>query len=70
MPVSKVRQNYNAESEAGVNKQINLNLYAFYAYRSLVSRHTFGVIGLKTVYSEPQMGSQYSYCKNRASQCA
>lgn len=40
MSVSQVRQNYHEESEAGVNKQINLELYAFYTYRSLVSRET------------------------------
>jgi ferritin heavy chain len=28
--VSVVRQNYSAEAEAGVNKQINIELYASY----------------------------------------
>ena len=32
---NQVRQNYHEESEAGVNKQINLELYAFYTYTSL-----------------------------------
>ena len=36
MAESQVRQNYHPESEAGVNKQINLELYAFYTYLSLV----------------------------------
>ena len=31
------RQNYHAECEAGVNKQINLELYASYVYQSMVS---------------------------------
>jgi len=29
------RQNYHAESEAGINKQINLELYASYVYQSM-----------------------------------
>lgn len=29
------RQNYHSESEAGVNKQINLELYASYVYQSM-----------------------------------
>lgn len=33
--VSQPRQNYQAESEAGVNKQINLELYACYVYESM-----------------------------------
>lgn len=31
-----MRQNYAKESEEGVNKQINLELYAFYTYTSMV----------------------------------
>lgn len=31
-----VRQNYSAESEAGVNKQINMELSAMYTYLSMV----------------------------------
>jgi ferritin heavy chain len=33
--VSVVRQNYHAESEAAVNRQINLELYASYTYFSM-----------------------------------
>ncbi|CAG2169755.1 unnamed protein product [Oppiella nova] len=33
--VSQVRQNYLQESEAGVNKQINLELYASYVYQQM-----------------------------------
>ena len=33
-----VRQNYHSESEAGINKQINLELYASYVYLSMVSK--------------------------------
>jgi len=32
---SVVRQNYHSDCEAGVNKQINLELYASYAYQSM-----------------------------------
>jgi len=35
MAQSKIRQNYHEESEAGVNKQINLELYASYVYQQL-----------------------------------
>ncbi|CAM6031358.1 unnamed protein product [Sphagnum compactum] len=33
--VSQVRQNYHQECEAGVNKQINLELYASYVYQQM-----------------------------------
>nr|AXL95451.1 ferritin [Conus ermineus] len=33
--VSQCRQNYHAESEAGVNRQINMELYACYCYQSM-----------------------------------
>eukprot|EP00118_Oscarella_pearsei_P024404 m.305979 g.305979 ORF g.305979 m.305979 type:complete len:174 (+) comp40873_c0_seq1:105-626(+) len=32
---SQIRQNFHEESEAGINKQINMELYAFYTYRSM-----------------------------------
>jgi ferritin heavy chain len=32
---SQVRQNYSTEAEAGVNKQINMELYASYVYISM-----------------------------------
>jgi len=35
MSVTRPRQNYHEESEAGVNKQINLELYASYVYQSM-----------------------------------
>ena len=34
--VSQVRQNYAKDSEEGVNKQINMELYAMYTYLSMV----------------------------------
>lgn len=37
MAATQPRQNYHAEGEAGVNKQINLELYASYVYHSMVS---------------------------------
>ena len=36
MAENKVRQNYHKESEEAVNQQINLELYAFYTYTSMV----------------------------------
>ncbi|XP_022088323.1 soma ferritin-like [Acanthaster planci] len=33
--MATIRQNYHEESEAGVNKQINLELYASYVYLSM-----------------------------------
>ena len=36
MADSQVRQNYHPECEAGVSKQVNLELYAFYTYLSMV----------------------------------
>lgn len=38
---SNVRQNYHKESEDGVNKQINLELYAMYTYLSMVRPFIF-----------------------------
>lgn len=37
MAQTQPRQNFTAESEAGINKQINLELYASYVYQSMVS---------------------------------
>lgn len=34
---SQIRQNYHDESEGGVNKQINMELYASYVYAAMVS---------------------------------
>merc|ERR1712058_76329 len=33
--VSQCRQNYHEESEAGINRQINMELYASYTYQSM-----------------------------------
>lgn len=33
--VSQCRQNYHSESEAGVNRQINMEMYASYCYQSM-----------------------------------
>ena len=50
MAESQVRQNYHPECEAGVNKQINLELYAFYTYLSLVS-----YVHIKTHYFSSEL---------------
>lgn len=36
MATSQVRQNFHRDAEAGVNKLINLELYASYVYTSMV----------------------------------
>jgi len=35
MSISQCRQNYHSESEAGINRQINMELYASYTYQSM-----------------------------------
>lgn len=35
MSVSQCRQNFHSESEAGINRQINMELYASYTYQSM-----------------------------------
>ncbi|CAG0896900.1 unnamed protein product [Cyprideis torosa] len=37
MATSQVRQNFHAEVEAGINKQINMELYASYVYLSMAA---------------------------------
>jgi ferritin heavy chain len=37
MSMSKVRQNFHANSEALINKQVNMEFYASYVYLSMVS---------------------------------
>ena len=37
LEMSQVRQNYSSDVEKGVNDQINMELYAFYTYLSMVS---------------------------------
>jgi len=53
--VSQVRQNYDQESEAGVNKQINLELYASYVYQQLAyhfDRDDVALPGFKKFFKE------------------
>lgn len=37
MTTAQPRQNFHVESEAGINRQINMELYASYVYQSMVS---------------------------------
>lgn len=37
MAASRPRQNFHQDSEAGINRQINMELYASYVYQSMVS---------------------------------
>ncbi len=36
--MSKCRQNYHDETEAGINKQINIELFAHYSYIAMVRK--------------------------------
>jgi len=45
--VSQVRQNFHAESEAAINRQINLELYASYVYLSLYGHFERDDVALK-----------------------
>ena len=50
-----VRQNYHPDSEAFINKQINLELYAFYTYLSLsyhFDRHDVGLQGFHEFFKK------------------
>ena len=40
---ARCRQNYHQNSEAAINKQINLELYASYVYMSLVKMSVFHI---------------------------
>ena len=44
MAQTQPRQNYTSDVEAGINKQINLELYASYVYQSMVSSRHFVMI--------------------------
>jgi len=50
MANTQPRQNYHAESEAGVNKQINLELYASYVYHSMAFYFDRDDVALKGFY--------------------
>ena len=43
--VSQPRQNFHSESEAGINKQINMELYASYVYQAMVSGYVISIYG-------------------------
>jgi len=47
---SQVRQNYHEESEAGVNRQINLELYASYTYMSMAYYFDRDDVDLKGIH--------------------
>nr|AFH77943.1 ferritin [Cerebratulus lacteus] len=48
--MSLCRHNYHEECEAGVNKQINLEFYASYAYMSMASHFNRDDVALKGAY--------------------
>lgn len=50
MAQTRPRQNYHEESEAGVNRQINLELYASYVYHSMAFYFDRDDVALKGFY--------------------
>ncbi|KAI1301745.1 Soma ferritin [Halotydeus destructor] len=50
MAESRVRQNFDAECEAGINKQINMELYASYVYLSMAHYFDRDDVALKGFY--------------------
>lgn len=67
------RQNYHAESEAGVNKQINLELYASYVYQSMafffdrddVALHNFSKFFKKSSEEEREHAEKFMTYQNK-----
>ncbi|CAG0888552.1 unnamed protein product [Darwinula stevensoni] len=47
MSFSQIRQNYHDEAEAGINKQINLEMYASYVYLSMAAYFERDDVALK-----------------------
>ncbi|PVD28964.1 hypothetical protein C0Q70_11560 [Pomacea canaliculata] len=55
MAVSQCRQNYHAECEAGINRQINMELHASYCYQSMAfyfDRDDVALPGFSKFFSE------------------
>jgi hypothetical protein len=50
MSQSQPRQHFHIESEAGINRQINMELYASYVYQSMVSTRI--LVGLNTTETD------------------
>lgn len=48
--MAQIRQNYHSESEASINKQINLELYAGYVYRSMAWYFDRDDVALKGIH--------------------
>ena len=45
---SRVRQNFHQDSEAFINKQINMEMYASYVYLAMVRKYLkFGLLGIR-----------------------
>jgi len=53
--MSKIRQNFHVDSEALINKQINMELYASYVYQSMAtyfSRHDIALHGFAKRFAD------------------
>ena len=53
MSVSKIRTNFHANSEALINKQINMELHASYVYMSMVQGKIIKSINAEFTYLIP-----------------
>ena len=65
MAQSQVRQNYSQECEAAVNKQINLELFAFYSYTSMAyyfDRDDVAMPGFKSYFLK-SADEEYDHAK-------
>ena len=65
MPSSACRQNYAAECEAGVNKQINMELYANYVYTSMAfyfERDDVSLLGFAKYFKVGRMTTRLYCC--------
>ncbi|XP_025087870.1 soma ferritin-like [Pomacea canaliculata] len=49
--MAQIRQNYHEDCEAGINRQINLELYASYVYMSMAFSFDRDNVGLKGFYN-------------------
>ena len=54
---SKIRQNFHTNSEAAINKQINMELYASYVYMSMVREMQLQVRNLDRIHFSDRQDS-------------
>ena len=57
MAQTQPKQNFHADSEAGINRQINVELYASYVYQSMVRISCLFIASSTTVAGYPYFGA-------------